>query len=232
MSERSVGWKEFLTTYGYYGVDFTLTPRERPSLAELRDWMMSDGPKYTGWSPFWWPTRAEIAPQVVDQATYECLHDGIGWTGHIERWRASTTGAFTIIRAYDSDVRRSDSPSIVPGKYLELTLPVWRVAELLLYAGRMAVRYQSLSVDFIVRYEGLAGRLLTSRASPNRILVRDYTTKAQRYEKRMSLDSGDIELGVAEMTDRLVRGLFELFQFTLPATLCEEEITKMRAHRF
>jgi hypothetical protein len=73
---------------------------------------------------------------------------------------------------------------------------------------------------------------LENRAAQNRILLGNYTTRAKRYEKRVSLSKEDVESGVIEMTNDLVRGLFELFQFTLPASLCEEEITRMRSHRF
>lgn len=218
-------WKEFLNTYGYYAVHFALKPTTPPSLANLREWMENDRPKYTGWTPFWWPTRREIAPKVIDQTTYECLHDGTGPVDNIERWRASTEGLFTIIRAYDSD-------SEDPGKYFELTLPAWRVSELLLYSGRMAKLFGSKTVDFTIRYEGLSGRSLRTRFSPMRLLFGDHTTNAPSYKKRVSLNTEDIESGVIKMTDDLIRDLFELFQFELPATLCEEEITRMMSNRF
>jgi hypothetical protein len=64
------------------------------------------------------------------------------------------------------------------------------------------------------------------------MLLHNYTTKVPRYERRVALAAEDIETGVASMTDDLVRGLFELFQFDLPATLCEEELERMRSNRF
>jgi len=226
MSAPTTDWKDFLEKYGYYAVSFLLDSATHPAMPQLREWMLTDSPSYTGWPPFWWPTRTEIAPQVVEQSTYECLHDGAGRVGHIERWRASTTGAFTIVRAHDSDYEHE------PGKSFELTLPAWRVSELILYAGRMAGRFGSKTVDFTLRYDGLSGRILSTRAAPNRSLFGTYTTRAKRYEKRVSLSADDIETGVVEMTDDLIRGLFDLFQFTLPAALCEQEITRMRSSRF
>lgn len=226
MSESTGDWREFLSKYGYYAVSFSLDAALTQTLVELRSWMEHDSPRYTGWNPFWWPTREGIAPKVIDQTTYECIHDGTGRVGHIERWRASTTGVFTIVRAYDSD-RELES-----GKYLELVLPVWRVGELLLYSGRMAQRFGSETVDFTLRYEGLAGRVIQSRASPNRFLTGHYTTGADRYEKRVKLAAADIETGVSDMTNELLRGLYDLFQFTLPATLCEQEISRLRSNRF
>ena len=213
MNEASMVWEVLLRGCGEYGVRFGLESAKRPALAELKGWMRTESPNYTGWSPFWWPTRAEIVPQVVDQETYECLHDGTGRVGHIERWRASTTGAFTIVRAYDSDYE------LEPGKFLELNMPAWRVSELILYAGRMAERFEAKTVDFTIRYEGLSGRVLWTR-SQNRSLSQDYTTKANRYEKRVSLATDDIETGVVEITDDLIRVLFELYQFLRPGALC------------
>jgi hypothetical protein len=218
-------WKAFLRRYGYYAVSFSFDGKD-VSLPELAVWMRTDAPRYTGWPPFWWPTRSEIAPRVVSQKTFECLHDGTGLTGAIERWRASTIGEFTIVRAYDSD--RDEEP----GRYLELTMPAWRVGELVLYAGRMAERFESDSVYFTLRFEGLAGRMLRSSWAPSRILFDGHTTQAPRYERRVQLATADIETGVIEMTDDLIRGLFDLFQFSLPATLCEEEITRMRSSRY
>lgn len=218
-------WKAFLGRHGYYAVSFSLQGKAI-SLQELAAWMQADAPRYTGWPPFWWPTRSEIAPKVVSQDTYECLHDGTGRTGAIERWRASTTGVFTIVRAYDSDREEE------PGRYLELTMPAWRVGELVLYAGRMARRFGSDTIDFTLRFEGLAGRALRSSWAPSRILFDGHTTQAPRYERRVQLSTVDVETGVIEMTDDLIRGLFDLFQFSLPAKLCEQEITRMRSNRY
>ena len=62
--------------------------------------------------------------------------------------------------------------------------------------------------------------------------ISDYTTNANRYERRVSLPRDDIETGVAEITDDLIRPMFELFQFQLPGNLCEVEIGRMRSNRF
>lgn len=226
MTDATPGWRRFLEEHGYYAVSFSLLGGESPPLTQLAQWMREDTPRYTGWSPFWWPSRTGIAPRVISQTTYECLHDGTGMTGAIERWRASTEGLFTIVRAYDSD-RESE-----PGKHLELTMPAWRIAELVLYAGRMGERFGAETVDFTVRFEGLAGRALRASWSPPRMLLGYYTTEAPRYERRVALAAADIDSGVIEMTDNLIRGLFELFQFALPANLCEAEIARMRSNRY
>ena len=226
MSSHDFDWKAFLKKYGYYAVSFQLAAANSPTLPELAEWMRTDSPRYTGWPPFWWPTHPASAPQVINQDTYECIHPGTSVTGAIERWRASTNGHFTIIRAYDSD--RDEAP----GKYVELTMPPWRISELLLYAGRMAERFTSPTVDFTLRFEGLAGRLLRASWSPARALHGHYETAAAHYGRRVELASADIDTGVIEMTDGLIRGLYDLFQFTLPGGLYEAEITRMRSNRY
>ena len=226
MTVPEKAWLERLKEHGYYAVSFELRGGRPTNLIQLREWMSTDRPRHTGWSPFWWPTRPEIAPRTIDQATYECVHAGSNMTGRVERWRASTEGIFTIVRDYDSD------REFEPGLFLELTLPVWRVGELLLYAGRMALRFEAETIDFMLRYEGLAGRTLSTRASANRILLEEYTTHGDKYEKRVELKAADVDSGIVEMTDELVRGLYAMFQFELPAALCEEEIGRMRTGRF
>ena len=218
-------WKQFLRRYGYYAVHFTVAGTNTPTLIELQDWMRTDSPKYTGWPPFWWPTRPEIAPQVMDQETYECVHDGTGPTGTIERWRARINGEFTIIRPHDLD--GSD-----PGKYVNLVLPVWRVAELLLYAGRMSERFGAPTLDVTAKFTGLRGRVPTTKNTPDRMLSGGYRTQAAEYEKRLSVDSHDLSITVVNVTHRLLSGFYELFQFVLTESLCEEEISRMRSHRF
>ena len=111
-------------------------------------------------------------------------------------------------------------------------MPAWRIGELLLYAGRMAARFGSSTVDLTLRYEGLSGRALRSTTAPPGILDGHYSTNVARYERRVALAADDIESGVIEMTDDLVRALFELFEFRLPADLSELEINRMRTNRF
>lgn len=225
MSDAAMDWNDYLRTYGYYAVHFAVTGVATPDLGQLREWMRTDSPKYTGWAPFWWPTRAEIEPQVIDQQTYECLHDGTGPSGHIERWRARTWGDFTIIRSHDSD-------RVEPGKYIDLVLPVWRVAEILLYAGRIGERFRADNVDFTVKFTGLCGRVLTTRHTPGRLFAGVYSTRAKEYEKRVSVPVADLSITVVDVVEILLKDFYALFQYTLPPGLCEQEIAEMRRNRF
>lgn len=224
-SDSENDWKQRLRRYGYYAVHLTVGGTNTPTLLELREWMQTDTPKHTGWPPFWWPTRPEIAPQAVDQETYECVHDGTGPTRAIERWRAGTNGEFTVIRPHDLD-------DTDPGTYLSLVLPVWRIAELVLYGGRMSGRFGAPTLDVTVKFTGLNGRILTTKNTPDRMVSGNYRTEAPQYEMRLSVDSHDLNITVVNVTHRLLSGLYQLFQFDLTESFCEAEISRMRSHRF
>lgn len=216
---------KLIDEHGFYAVDYQLIGAETTTLTELKTRMLNDRVRYTGWGPFWFPTRHEIAPQVVSETTYGCVHDGTGTTETVEKWRATTDGNFTIIRPHDLD-------QIEPGRYVNLILPVWRIAEILLHAGRMGGAFNASGVDFTVTFTGLSDRELTTKETPDRLLFDTYRTRANSYEKAISLPVEDIDRQVVEYTDKLLRPFYELFQFVLPANLCEEEISRMRAYRF
>ena len=59
-----------LQQHGYYGVNYQLVGTEPTSLTELKNRLLNDRVRYTGWGPFWFPTRQEIAPRVIDDSTY------------------------------------------------------------------------------------------------------------------------------------------------------------------
>ena len=210
---------------GYYGARYVLQNVETKSLEELKIALATDPIKYTGWTPFWIPNRSEIRPKLVGQDTYECIHDGSGPTGHIEKWRATTNGEFTIIRAHNLD-------HIAPGDFINLILPIWRIAELLLHAGRMGQAFSSDEVEFTVLFTGLKGRVLTTKETPGRILSRNYQIHVSDYEQSIVVPVSDIDRQIAEYTDRVLRPFYGLFEYPLPADICEQEISRMRAHRF
>lgn len=214
-----------LQQHGYYAVDYQLVGAEATNLIELKNRLLNDRVRYTGWGPFWFPTRPEIAPRVINETTYECIHDGSGNGRQIEKWRVTTDGNFSIIRAHDLD-------QIDPGRYINLILPVWRIAEILLHAGRMGEEFGADHADFTVMFTGLTNRELTTKETPGRVLMETYRTGASDYEKAISVPVADIDRQVTEYTDKLLRPFYELFQFVLPAALSEEEIGRMRAHRF
>ena len=214
---------DLLREHGYYGVNYQLRGAEPATLGELRDRLLHDRVRYTGWGPFWFPTRQEIAPRVINERTYECIHEG---DRQVEKWQATTDGFFTIVRAHDLDLLAE------PGRYINLILPVWRIAELMLHSGRMGEAFVANEVEFTVIFTGLRDRQLTTKVTPGRLLSRDYRTGASDYEKAVTVPVADIDRQVAEYTDKLLRPFYALFEFELPAVLIEEEVSRMRSGRF
>lgn len=216
---------KFFEDYGYYACHYTLSEPRQVTLPELKQRLLNESVKHTGWPPFWFPTRNEIAPEAIDADTYECVHDGSGITWHVEKWRASTKGEFTIIRAHDLDID-------YPGKYISLTLPVWRVGEVVLHAGRMGEFFQSDTVDFTVQFTRLRGRELSTLKVPGRILSDGYRCHAEEYRQSITMRTADIDRQVALYTDKLLARFYHLFEFQLPRNMCEEELERMRSNRF
>lgn len=216
---------ELLREHGYYGVTYRLVGATETTLADLKERLLNDHVRYTGWGPFWFPTRPEIAPKAIDERTYQCVHEG-GRTGHVEKWRATTDGIFTLIRAHDLDEIDGSRA------YINLILPVWRIAEIMLHSQRMGVAFEASEVEFSVLFTGLSGRQLTTKETPGRLLAREYRTHANDYEKAITVSVESIDRQVASYTEKLLVPFYSLFEFVPPATMIEDEVKRMRQGRY
>ena len=152
--------------HGHYELGFEiLAAKPLPNLAEMRRAMQQAGAiKHTGWGPFVQLTRPEYEPRIVAGAIEAWL--GRHWEhvlgrdpAHSDFWRADTAGRVVQIRGYDEDA----APGREPGQWIDVTLPVWRVGEAILYVGRLSELFgENLSFLVRCRYTGLQGRVLTS----------------------------------------------------------------------
>ncbi len=191
--------------------------------------------RHTGWPPFWVPTREEIAPYMYD-GNVECWLDRDGEDrdpSTSDYWRASPEAQLFLLRGYQEDA--SKNPQVEPGMLFDLTLPVWRIGEILLHAASMARQFGAgrARVIFVAEWIGLAGRRLAAFVNPNRLLRDSYVAKQDTYQASLEVQADQIEDALPELVDRIVRPLYELFDFfNLPATLCAEELANMRSHRF
>ncbi|WP_179041785.1 helix-turn-helix domain-containing protein [Sphingobium lactosutens] len=122
----------------------------------------------TGWPPFWAPTRGKIKPYSQD-GVLECWL-GIPENGpvkdpaHSDFWRISSAGQAFLKRGLDED----GTAVLSPGTIFDLVLPIWRTAEVLLHAMRLASDWHNevRSVDIRLRYTGIAGRELATWSRP------------------------------------------------------------------
>lgn len=197
--------------------------------------------RHTGWPPFWLPTRAGIAPYPFD-GVVEC------WLGgdqeqppanrdaaHSDFWRIAPDGLAFLLRGYDEDALepRGGHPAPAPGTVFDLTLPVWRVGEVLLHAASLARRLVEgpATINFVVSYKDLAGRRLTS-VSRRRLLWDNRTAHQDTIVLRTRIDAQSIDGNLPEIIQPLLAPLYALFDFAeLPMALVAEELAAMQGGR-
>ena len=201
-------------------------------LPRLREVMQRAAQHLTGWPPWWWPTRNEIAPHI-HQNTIEChitSHVLRADAAHSDFWRASTSGELFLIRGYIVDALTADSRPVQPGTVFDLTLPVWRVGECLLFIQRFAEEAGAAESAVTVRCEwtGLQDRHLTV-LSGQRMLFDDHTSHTNTYCATVTTPAERISAGLPEIVRELVHPLYALFDFFQPpATLYSEELGRMQ----
>lgn len=205
-------------------------------LPGLREVMQRAAQHLTGWPPWWWPTRQEIAPYIHDN-TIECHiaeHVANADAAHSDYWRASTSGELFIIRGYIEDALSADRRPVQPGTAFDLTLPVWRIGECLLFIQRFAEEAGAAQSAVTVRCEwtGLQNRHLTV-LSGRRVLFDDHTSRTNTYTATITTPAERISAALPEIVRELVHPLYALFDFFQPpATLYSEELGRMQRREF
>ena len=194
---------------------------------------------FSGWPPFWYPTRAGIAPYPVD-GLVECWiggdsDDGFGSHAAADSdfWRISPDGFAFLLRGYREDDLRGEAPGrapVVPGTKLELTWPVSVTGEVLLYAESLARRLVEgpAMVTLAARYTGLAGRSLFSLGGRRAL----YDRRAARQEEitlRTSVDIEAINPNLNEIVHPFLMPLYALFDFfDLPPAVVADVLGELR----
>lgn len=222
--------------FGYYSIAYQIVGDFEPlEGAALLEALQQGTVRHTGWPPFWVPTRPEITPYLND-GNVEC------WIGRDDRdrdpsncdyWQATPDGQFFLLRGYDEDGGGHGGGE--PGRFFELTTSTWRIGESLLHAASMARQFGEANalIDFMVEWTGLEGRQLSALANPRRLLMETRTSRQDVYGTSVTVQADQIIDSLPELVDRMVRPLYELFEFfPLPATLVAEELADMLRHRF
>lgn len=222
-----------------YEIDGTALAVEPAALPEV---LRASVVRYTGWPPFWYPTRAGIEPYPFD-GLVECWLGGDTQArlsdrdpAHSDFWRISPDGLAFLLRGYQEDgieTLRPGRPAVEPGTLLDVTLPVWRVGEAVLHAGSLArtLFEGPATISFIANYEGLAGRRLTS-ISGRRAVWDDRVARQDSIELRTKFDAASTEPNLPEIVQPLLAPLYALFNFAdLPMKLVTEELGRMREGR-
>lgn len=196
--------------------------------------------RHTGWPPFWYPTRAGIEPYPIDGAV-ECWLARDPQTlpehqdaAHSDFWRIHPDGLAFLLRGYQEDGMEAQRPGrdpVRPATVFDISLPVWRVGEVLLHARSLAASLFEgpTTIRFVVTYEGLAGRSLVSIS--NRRDVREGRVARQdAITLSTHIDAEAIDPNLPEIVHPLLSPLYALFDFfELPMRLVVDELARMRA---
>lgn len=221
--------------HGYYEMGFSLVnARPTTKLSDLQDRLHhARRIRLTGWMPFLDMTTPEWSPYPH--------HDFVeAWVGrpvpsrsdhdasHSDFWRASPAGSLYTIRGYAEDALDSRPP----GQFFDVTLPVWRIAEGLLFARRLAEDFDD--VDAIAtwcRFTGLNRRRLTS-VTGTRAGIGDEASVTDEISMETQTTLQQIDDNLVEVIHQLLMPLYERFSFfRLPEVLVEEELSAMTRGR-
>jgi hypothetical protein len=221
---------------GHYELGFEIVgDKSLTSLTELRAAMRQAGSlKHTGWGPFVQLSRVEYEPRIVDGA----IETWLGAPGkrvlgrdpaHVDYWRADAGGQLVQLRGYDED----GTLHRTPGTLFDITLPVWRVGEAILYVGRLAELYGD-DLSFLVRcrYQGLRGRVLTS-LDRRRMIFDDRRCADDEVTLERQVTRAQARDNLVEVLHALLSPLYERFAFfELSERLVTEEVERLTSGRF
>jgi hypothetical protein len=222
--------------HGHYEVAFELLGAEpAPSLPELlRRVDIAHAIKLTGWGAFVRLQRVPLAPVAVG--------DGIeAWLGaagedrrfqdaaHSDFWRIEPAGRLFLLRGYTEDAFGGQAP----GTGFDITLPVWRVGEAMLFAERLAATFgEGLSIITRCRFVGLRGRVLMN-IERRRMMFDDRRSTDDEVTVEIQATAAEIRDNLVEVTRRLLAPLYERFDFfELPTRLVSEELQRLTSGRF
>ena len=225
--------------HGHYEISFEIVGvRNAGSVTELLRRMTEAGQiRHTGWGPFVRLNRQDLAPQPIG-GNVECwlgrsVEERLSRTAaHCDFWRAHPTGLLFLQRGYDEDSQER----IPPGMVFDITLPIWRVGEAMLFVARLARQYDDGDSETKIltncRYVGLRGRQLDC-LTPGRSLSFTRVAGDDIAELQTQATVQQIEDNLVEVLHSLLIPLYERFDFyTLPRDLVRSEIEQMRRNRF
>ena len=191
--------------------------------------------RYTGWPPFLLPEDPRAQPYPYED-DIEC------WLGnstylsnnptYVDFWRVSSTGRFFLLRGYQEDGHET----IAPGTKFDLTLPTWRLGEVLLHAASVARRLDlsSARVVLTIMWNGLSGRRLSTAWSPRRSPVNNlYVCRQESYRATVEQRADQIDDTLPELVTGALTSLYAKFSFfQLPPRFVVEELNLMRKGRY
>lgn len=226
--------------HGYMWYAFELAGEFRElSGSQFSDVLRSAEVNYSGWPPFWFPSRAGIRPYPFDDGLIECWiggdqEEGFGnhGAGNSDFWRVSPDGFGFLVRGYrEDDLAGGQGIPDEPGSWTEIEWPVATTVEVLLYIENLAANLLDgpSNVRLSGSYTGMEGRKLHSLGSR---YVRDRVARQDSISLAATFETEAIDTNIAELVHQMLAPFYNTFDFfDLPTTLVTDVIGKLRQHR-
>lgn len=219
---------------GYYEMGFSLIGAERMNgLGALRENLShARRVKLTGWTPFLDMGTPEWAPYPHEDFIEAWVgrpvpgRDGFREPAVCDFWRASPEGSLYTIRGFSED---APGLFVSPGIALDITMPIWRVGEGLLFASRVAEQVPDVeAIAIFIRFAGLEGRSLASFTG-FRTVHREYSSHTPEVIMTGEASLARIRDNLAEVVHQVLVPLYERFGFfELSMVLVEEQLDRLR----
>lgn len=223
---------------GHYEMAFSLIGAQpAPNLGELqRRLEQARRVRLTGWpvfldvtTPGWahYPHDDFIEAWVGRPIERERIFND---PAHADFWRASREGRLYTIRGYTED---GFADRVQPGASIDVTLPIWRIGEGILFAARLAETFADVEAIAIeCRFTGLNNRFLTS-LSGNRVMFNDRVSHTPEITMTTQATLDQVRDNLTEIMTQLLTPLYERFDFfALAGELVDSELGRLRGGQF
>ena len=242
-------WKELVSgerdhsaarfPHGYYEMAFALV-RTQPTnnLSELQRRLTTAGEiRLSGWPPFLDIQVPGLSPEPFEDYV-EAWLGGIDRNGYrlpgpnpCDFWRVSRDGKLYTVRAYDEDGRDDE----VPGRVLFITSPISRIAEGLLFASRLAERFEEVEqIAAHCRFTRLNGRRIAMPPwMPDTMFGDSYPSITDELTLTGQITLQQLQDNLAEWLYHFLQGqLYEKFSFfELPFATLSTVVQNLRSRR-
>ena len=207
--------------HGWCRIDYELAGPLKPvTVPGLREALKQSVAPHAGWPLFLFLPQPGLAPYEQDEAI-QCWvkpQDGAGGArafgdaAHCDFWRVSPQGRAMTIRGHQED----GEETFAPGTILDATLPIWRLAEALLHAARLARHVSedppATQVRLRALYTGLGGRVLKSWANPlSDLFIEGGASRSDEAQLEITAAALDIEAELPRLVHSMVASLYERF---------------------
>lgn len=226
--------------HGYYEIGLSFAgaiPAE--NLSQVKEKIANAGHSIvTGWPPFLILQSPEWEPRPSDGFVESWLWNPVAnrlplaKVSTCDFWRASREGNLYTIRGYTEDDGVAPSYG-EPGSAMEVIMPIWRIGETLLFAGRLAQSFDGTEqVAIQCRFTGLRGRRLVS-ATLGRVPHIRFVSHTDEVLMNIEVTVQQLQDNLAEVVHNLLAPLYEAFNFyDMPIHTVQAELSRMRNNRW